>query len=582
MTGHAQLLSLVLLGCAAPSDPVADPGAAGQPPHAVRHALAPGTVVRLLPVQVAIAPDRTHKIPLDFVHAVLRESLRQTPHLDLAADIEDDPGARHSIRVTVNPTAGHVTASLTQEGAAPVALAAATLREGESVPSLLAAIDELARATREALGERVGTAPVAAGLAYSASVRCVALTEAGRSQLARGKLRAAAATLRQARSEDGGCAFTLMLLATTANALGESEQAVRIADEALRLDHRLTPTTSHRLLRVYRLAMQDDPRLLTVGRVFQRERPHDPHGVYTEALALNLLGESAAALPKLEALSKRWPENASVQFQLGYACLGVGRWEAAQAVFEAAGRRLPEPVTVRPLAMALFHANKNDQLAAMLRRLAASPQVQVGPALHEVLRMQAAHDILVHDLDAAARHLLADLAWVRANATDFDRYALEVAEAGEILARLGKHKELLVAIQGFQELRLPPTFRAALTYLGGLVTVAQNQKPDAAQAVLTKGGRETWSQQLAAANHRRRGELREEALALERAMGGTSDPLVLASYARVLLAAGEREKSERIAKELHRRLVSFDQRQPRQHPLMSPTRAMAYVATAPE
>ena len=222
-------------------------------------------------------------------------------------------------------------------------------------------------------------------------------------------------------------------------------------------------------------------------------------------------------------------------------------------------------------------------LAGMLRRLAESPRVKGGPALHEILRMQAAHAILVHDLDAAAGYLLADLSWVRANATDFDRYALEVAEAGEILARLGKHKELLLAIQGFQQLpRLPPTFRAALTYLGGLVTVAQNHTPEAAQAVLTKGGRETWSQKLAAASHRQRGELRQEALALERAMGGTSDPLVLASYARVLLDAGEQEQSERIASALHRRLVSFNQRRTRDHPLMSPARAMAYVATAPD
>jgi len=429
----------------------------------------------------------------------------------------------------------------------------------------------------------VRVAPVKAALAYSASVQCVSLTEHASARLAKGKLRAALAALRQARSEDGGCAFTLMLLATVQNALGDRKDALRIADEALRLNHRLTPTTSHRLVRSYRWAIADDRKLLEAGQVFQRERPFDPHGIYTEALALNLLNQSAAALPKLRALSKRWPENASVQFQLGYACLGTNQPEAALMAFEVARQRLPEPLTVPPLAMALFHAGKHHRLAGMLRRLAESPRVKGGPALHEILRMQAAQAILVHDRDAAAGYLLADLLWVRANATDFDRHALEVAEAGEILARLGKSKELLLAIQGFQQLpRLPPTFRSALTYLGGLVTVAQNRSPKAAQAVLTKGGREIWSQQLAAANHRRRGELREEARALQRAMGGTSDPLVLASYARVLLAAGEREKSERIASDLHRGLVSFDQRQPRDHPLMSPARAMAYVATAPD
>jgi tetratricopeptide (TPR) repeat protein len=589
MTSRLQLLSLVpgallgvAAGCAAPPDPAA-PQNHGRPPAAVRQVLAPGTVVRLPAVALAMAPDRENRIPLAFVHALLRESLRQSARLDLASGIEDDPGADHSILVTLNPTAGHLTTTLARKGAPPIPLATATFSPEKPLPSLLHAVDELALNTRRALGEQVRATPVQATLAYSASLQCVSLTEEARDQLARGKLRGAMARLRKARSEDGGCAFTLMLLATVANALGEPREAVRIADEALRLNHRLTPTTSHRLLRTYRLAMRDDRRLLVAGQVFGRERPYDPHGVYTEALALNLLGDSAAALPKLQTLARRWPENASVQFQLGYACLGTGRWEAALAAFEAARQRLPEPLTVRPLAMALFHAGKQEQLAGMLQRLAASPRVKAGPAFHEVLRMQAAQSILVKDLEAAAAFLLADLSWVRSHATDFDRYALEVAEAGEILARLGKNMELSVAIQGFLELpRLPPTFRAALTYMGGLVTVAENQKPEAAQAVLTKGGRETWSQKLAAANHRRRGELREEARALERAMGGTSDPLVLASYARVLLAAGEREKSERIAKELHKRLVSFDQRRPRQHPLMSPARAMAYVATAPE
>jgi len=580
------VLLLLLWGCSASAPVTEGSWHLSRPAVPVRHALAPGTVVRLPPVQLVIPPDgatQTTKILPGFVHATLRESLRQSTRLDLAAGIEDDPSAAHSILVSLNPTAGHVTTTLVREGEAPVALAAARFSPARSAADVLEAIDELALRTRQALGERVRLAPVKAALGYSASVRCVSLTEAASIRMAKGKLRPALAALRQARSEDGGCTFTLMLLATVTNALGDSRDALRIADEALRLDQRLTPTTSHRLVRTYRWAIPDDHKLLEAGQVFHRERPSDPHGVYTEALALNLLDQSAAALPRLQALSKRWPENASVQLQLGYACLGTDQPETALAAFDAARRRLPEPLTVRPLAIALFHAGKHDRLAGMLRRLAASPRVRGGPALHEVLRMQAAQAILAHDLDAAVGYLVADLSWVRANATDLDRHALEVAEAGEILARLGKHKELLLAIQGFQQLpRLPPTFRVALTYLGGLVTVAQNRQPQAAQAVLTKGGREIWSQKLAAANHRQRGELREEALALERAMGGTGDPLVLASYARVLLAAGEREKSERIARELHRGLVSFNQRQTRNHPLMSPARAMAYVATAPD
>lgn len=572
-----------LSGCASPAPPVAGAWHESLPAAPIRHSLAPGTIVRLAAVQHVAAQDQAARILPGFVQAVLRESLRQSTHLDLAAGIEDDPTAVYTLVVNLSSTAGHLTSTLRRKGKAQIPLAAATFSPAEPVRSLLRAIDTLALQARQALGERVQVAPVKAALAYSGSVRCVSLTEEGRTLLAAGKLRAALKVLRRARAEDGGCAFTLMLLATVANALDSKNEALRIANEALRLNHRLTPNTTHRLVRAHWWAMQDDRKLLEAGLVFRRERPFDPDGAYTVALALNLLDRGAEALPKLRALSNRWPENASVQLQLGYACLATGQPEAALAAFESAARRLPEPLTVRPMAMALFHAGRHDQLAAMLQQLAQSPVVKDGPALHEVLRMQAAQAILVDDRDAAARHLLADLAWVRANATDFNRYTLHVAEAGEILARLGRNQELLLAIQGFQQLaRLPSTFRAALTYLGGLVTVARNQKPGAAQAVLTKGGREIWGLKLAAANHRRRGELREEARALERAMGGTSDPLVLASYARVLLAAGEREKSERIATALHRHLVSFNQRRPRDHPLMSPARAMAYVATAPD
>ena len=230
--------------------------------------------------------------------------------------------------------------------------------------------------------------------------------------------------------------------------------------------------------------------------------------------------------------------------------------------------------------MALYHSGRQEELKKMLADLAASSTVKNGPALHEILRMQAAHAILTRDMEAAVGFLLADLAWVRQHAQNLDPYTMHVAEAGEVLARFGKEQELLQSIQGFQQLgRLPPTFRSALTYLGGLVTVCQKKAPEAAQAVLTKAGRAVWSHKLNAAHHHQRGELRREAQALERAIGGTNDPLVFASYARVLLAAGEKKKSDDIAKELNRRLVSFNQGHPRQHPLMSPARAMAYLAT---
>ncbi|MEE9127692.1 MAG: hypothetical protein V3U11_11185 [Planctomycetota bacterium] len=575
------LLGLGLSGCTAPPGPNQTAWHRSRPVVPVRHALAPGTVVRL--PQPRVVSEADPRIKPGFVHAVLRESLRQSRRLDLACDVEDDPAAPYSILVHLHPGAGRITTTLEQDGQAPISLAAVTVPPKELAQRLLVALDDLALDTRRALGERVTLAPVRAALAYSASARCVRLTEDAIAQLARGRLRAGVATLRQARKHDAGCAFTLMLLATAANALADHQNAMRIADEAMRLSHRLTPTTTHRLLRTYIWATPNDRKLLQAGLTFQRERPHDPHGLYTEALALNLMDQSAAARPKLQALAKRWPQNAAVQLQLGYALLATAQPEAALAAFETAQQRLPPWFTARPRALALFHAGKQKELARMLEQLARSPGVAKGPALHEVLRMQASHAILTRDLDAAARFLVADLAWVRQHATNFDRYALEVAEAGEILARLGKHRQVLQAIQGFQQVgRLPPTFRSALTYLGGLVTVAQNKRPDAAEAVLTRQGRETWGQKLRAAHHRGQGELQQEALALERAMGGTSDPLVLASYARVLLAAGEQEKSERIAAALRKSLVSFAQRRPQEHPLMSPARAMAYVATAPE
>ena len=112
-----------------------------------------------------------------------------------------------------------------------------------------------------------------------------------------------------------------------------------------------------------------------------------------------------------------------------------------------------------------------------------------------------------------------------------------------------------------------------------LIQVHRDQNPKQALATLEKSHERVWHSQLQAAVHHRRGELDAEIRALERAVGGSSSPLLQANVARALEAAGKKDDARVVSDHVRRNLLAFDQRKPYEHPLMTPGRALAYLAT---
>jgi Tetratricopeptide repeat len=536
--------------------------------------LPPGTRVRLLPIAVSLAGSTT--LPTGFADGLWRVAMRQTARFDIAAGV-DDIASPARVSVHFDGGSNTFTAALERAGEPPVALAA--VRD----PAIPSALDRLAFLTRSALGEEIAMQPIRCDVAYSADRNCVKFTERGLQRRRAGDARAALRFFERARSYDGGCALTLLHLATEVSRLSgdaNANRAASIAAEALSYRLRLTPHTEHRLARVTLEIREDDPTLLKLGRAYESDRPHDPHGRYTTALALEKQGKHAEALPLLQSLRRRWPGNAPVRYQLCFALLGTGDGEGALEVLDEAKRQLTGGAIARPYAMALYHSGKHEELRRYLTALRRTRGIAGTTAEREILRMEASHAILVGDRDRAIQKLAESLAWVQRRFATLDRYALDIAEDGEVLARLNAPRVLSQAIDGFQQLgQLPPSVANALTYLGGLLSVSANQTPTRALHTLDKSADTVWHSQLEAALHHRRGELDAETRALERAVRSSKSPLLQASVARALEAAGNKPGSAKVAAYVRKQLLAFDQRRPHEHPLMTPGRAMAFVAT---
>ena len=565
--------------------PADQPSAQQGTPHeaaARRHRLARGTRLCLLPVRLIRTTGvdaGQHARAVRVLGGWLREGLRSSPYFDVQTRADGAPvrpaDAMRSLSFTVNLKAGQLTTSLRTGTQAPVPLAAASLRDGWP-----AAVDRLVTATRHALGETVPPRVASVAAIYSGVTAAVDACERGIEALNNGRLREARRLLRAARGHDGGSTYVLSVLATVLQARGDPRsraECVRLVQEGLRLQPRLSPTTQHRLLRAHALATGDLKRLRMVAATYQRERPNDPHGRFTMALWASLAGEANQALQRLRPLARRWPDNASVNYHLCFALLAARQPDAALDAIRRVSGRLPQHLTVRPTALSLFHANQHKELAQFLEKLAKKPQVRETAALHEVRRMQASHAILQGNPGMAARRLLADLDWLRSRPDRLERFAIPVVEEGTILVRLGHAKELEKAIRGFHDLdKLPQTFQNALTYLDGLCVLARNGKSDKQIQALRRDGEAIWSALLQAATAQKAGALQEEARALERAIGGTSDPIAFADYVRVLRVAGEKGRALKMRQELKKRLLLLHPSKLFDHPLMSPSRALAW------
>lgn len=573
-------LPWLLVACGTAPPPTAPAGpwtAAGTRP------LAEGSLVRLSPT-TAQGVDDSQARDLLAIDGWWRAAMRQSSHLDLAAPPDDSPqlpGDPWRLRLTLDLPTRTLLATLDGTGEPPQVLATSTFA-GADLP---AAIDRLAAAVRSAVGEPAVTA-VGVAACVSADPLVAAAVEQAAESLALGDLRQATADLERARRRDGGSPAVLDLLATARSLRGDAPGARALATEALGLTARVSAPQQHRLLRTLLLARavaepgaaaDCDRELATLAAVARRERPHDPQVRLTAALAANLRGEHATALPELQALRTRLPGNATVLYHLGFAELALGEASRAAEHFAAAAARLPVATTLQPRAIALYEAAAHAELRELLATAAADPDIRAGSGWHEIVRMQAAHALLAGDADTAADHLLADLAWLVQHPVELGQRAGHLAEAAEVLVRLGRAEAVGNALAA-----LPPGNAAvadAAAYAAGLAQVAASgERAAAAEAALSRGGESAWSASLLAFAHRQRGELAEEFAALSRAARLSDAPLLKAALARNLHAQGRTDEAARLRDALRREMRAIQLRRRLQHPLLAPDRALAWLS----
>jgi hypothetical protein len=546
--------------------------------QAVVRALPPGTVLRASPLVVVGHHDAEDAV---FLNGLWREALRLSPCFDVAAGIEDGDAALE-VTAQLDRESSTLTTTLLEAGSPPLALAATWF-----VPQRpAAAIADLAAATRAALSDSAAVAAV--GLTYSEAKACVVATEAALTAAAEGDLALARGRLSDARRADAGCTFTMLASVELDLRSNDFARAARAAQEALQLQARSSPTTRHRLARALLLARAAndgdaaslDRQLLALGDAARQERPHDPHGTWTQAQALSLLGRFTQAEPLLAALRARWPKVTQVPYHHGLALLGCNRPADALLAFQQAQEKLSPLQVAIPRAIALWSAVRHEELSRFLDDLTTRDDVKTSGLLHHVRRMQAAHAILRDRGADAAALLLTDLEWMRQRPGRIGQHAEHLASTSHVLVLLGHAADVTRAVDAF--LRLPHLDEAAkraLTFAGGLAAAATRGDVAAAEATLSKEGASSWSHALRAASHRQRGELADETRALLEAARLDRSPLLRAHIARALRAAGEHARAAELLAALRAELLQLDLRRLAAHPLVDPAHALALLAT---
>ncbi len=573
----------IFTGCASSSPEPRDTGAGALPKIrvAVKQALPRGTLLALQPCEVV----RPGKVGRELIDGLMREALRQNTHFDIGAGVEGCD-SQFRLVIAIDPQAQVLTASLVVEGRAPLPLCAANYAE-RGIP---AAIDELSSGSLQALGAGKDRSLQPCRTIYSPNPICVRLTEQGIVKLNRGNTEAALRLLRQARAQDPGCTITQVALGSTLLITGQKEAAAKLARGALEhMQGRMAPTTMHRMARLALLvqvamnanmAAQNDARLLELAEASLRERPHDPHGLYSKALALNYLRRFEESVPMFRDLHQRWPKIAQVAYHLSFAEIATGHAEAALNSIESAARFLPDDSIVLPKSLALYHAGRFVELERYLQRLAQRSVKNGDRKRHEILRIQASLAILTGKREAAAQILLTDMEWLRRRPSLLQSLALDFAENGEVLIQLGFHQDLAPRLQAFDELRIhAPHLRQAQAYIAALISIEEfGTLPQSAIESLEGQNQHVWSSLLKASLHRRNGELAEEARYLATAVRITDSALTRASFARALEALGKKEDAQALRDDLRKRLLAMDLRKPLSHPLLNPARALAFLA----
>lgn len=515
-----------------------------------------------------------------------REALAQTVRFSMAP-IQSD--GLPELRLTVAADARALTATMRDGDGPEHVVAVGSYAPDSATPSLPAAIDRLAWATRLALGESVEP-PLPVAAATSADPRVVDGVADADLLLRSGSFPGALSALRTARRRDGGAPYVLAPLCALELLAGSDPTAIeRTCREALNYTPRLSPTTQHVLLRTLLLAdaarepaeaATYDQRLATLAAVARRERPHDDEPRWTEALAHNFRAEFDRARPVLEELLQRLPEQPFVPYHLGWACLGTGDAAAAATHLERAALRLPESWVLLPRAIALFEAERHDELDRLLDRALAEASADRGEhALlrHQLLRMRAAHALLREQPERARRLIVDDLTLLLKHPLMLEGRAAELAESGAVLVRLGSSPQLPAILAAVQRQRPGGVLADAVAFVGGLhAVVATGASTERTESMLARDGDSPWASLLSAFAHERRGEVGDMQNDLARAAGLASSPMTTALLTLSLRAVGKDREAERLHRTLQRELLEVHLRRPCRHPLFGPELAFAF------
>jgi len=552
-----------------------DPRPSKPPDQGVVRALLPGT--RLHTEIARGLPDE----PLYRAAAVWwHQALRQSRAFELADGQTPPEGL--ALVLAIDPVGRRLSAFLRQTGEQRLALAGGAY-EAEDLPG---GIDRIAWAARMALGEEV-MPPVPVAAAVSPSPRATDAAADGFVLLHDGAVEASRRAFLLARRSDGGSPFVLDGLARVALLRSDAEVAERLCREALGYRHRLSPMTQHSLTRTLLFARasrtpeqapERDRELLALGLAMQRERPHDPQGLLTIAIAENLLGLFADARPRLESLRRRLPRTAIVDYHLGWACLATDDAGEALAAFDEAALRLPPAWVVIPRILA-YYALGDD---SGLDRLLARQLRELGPRdfglAHELYRIQAAHALLCDEPEQCADHILTDLNWMLAHPTLLDYRPGQLAEQGEVLVRLGRIDELPAILAAMQAQHPTSMIADACAYVSGLISISLSRQRDITlEDRLGRGGESVFALRLQAFGHEVRGELADMHAALARAARLSDSPLTKSLLARSLRIMGRVEEARSLRDALRRELTTINLRRRPNHPLLGPEIAFAYL-----
>ncbi len=575
---RSRVMYLWLLGLTSCGAPGVVGGTAVVRDHAAVRSQSKGTVVRLLASEGAPAVGATG----DVADGLLREAMRQSWWLDVAAGpVAAPPSAGVGIATRFDGQTQTMEMRVKEDGT----LLATARTDGRP---LCEAIDEMATRARLALGDPVSEPPVPLWRCYSADLEVVAACEAALAQLHEGHFVAAADRLANVRRNDGACAFLLDCAASAAAMQGDAAEAKRLAQEALSLTQRLSPTTTHRLLRTLllaraatepQLATRYDEELATLAQVGGRERPYDPEPQLTAAIAFNFLARFDAAREVLEQLTSRMPGHPAAQYHLGWAALGSGRAQDSANAFAAAARAMPMSATVVPRAIALHEAGLHAQLSTLLEDVAADPAIRDSSALHEIRRMQIAHALLRGDRDAAVAHAFEDLDWLATRPGMQEQRAGEFAEFAETLVRIGEGPRLRPYLTAILDHETNTALADAATFgLAMADCAAQRTRVPTAEDGLRRKSRGFWADALAAYGCKQQGQLAAEHQALGAAAAQSSSPLLTAALAENLRAQGRNEDAVNLLAALRRELSRIHLRRKLQHPLLGPELAFAWIA----